>query len=79
MGSVWGGSIGKVGALELVGGYKDVARCIKGIEFNTEVKTVLRRWGGWRDLELRRCMRYGCRDLKTSYNPEVLCLCLGLQ
>ena len=26
MGSVWGGSIGKVGALELVGGYKDVAR-----------------------------------------------------
>ena len=40
------------------------------IEFNTKVKTGLRRWGGWRDLGLRRCMWCECRDLKTSYNPR---------
>ena len=30
IGSVRGGSMGKVGALELVGGYEGVSRCIGG-------------------------------------------------
>ena len=32
MGSVRGGSMGKVGTLELVGGYEGVSRCIGGIK-----------------------------------------------
>ena len=32
VGSVRGGSIGKVSALELVGGYKGVSRCIGGVK-----------------------------------------------
>ena len=32
MGIVWSGSMGKVGALELVGGYEGVSRCIGGVK-----------------------------------------------
>ena len=32
MGSVRGGSMGKVGALELVGGYEGVSGCIGGVK-----------------------------------------------
>ena len=34
MGSIRGGSMGKVGALELVGGYEDVSGCIEGSNEN---------------------------------------------
>ena len=53
---------------------------------NTEIKTGLWRWGGWRDLGLRRCIwdgwmdlglrrcvQNGCRYLRTSYNPRGCC------
>ena len=32
MGLVWGGSMGKVGALELVGRYEGVSGCIGGVK-----------------------------------------------
>ena len=32
MGSVRGGSMGKVGALELMGGYEGVLGCIEGVK-----------------------------------------------
>ena len=34
------------------------------ILINTEIKIRLRRWGGWRDLGLRRCIYQGWRDLR---------------
>jgi len=41
MGPIWGGSIGKVGALELVGRYEGVVKCIGGFKLNTIPRSKL--------------------------------------
>ena len=46
MGSIWDGSIGKIGALELVGGYEGVVKCIGGFKLNTIPRSKLGCKGG---------------------------------
>ena len=46
MGSVRGGSMGKVGALELVGGYEGVLGCIEGVKLNSIPRSKLGCEGG---------------------------------
>ena len=41
MGLVRGGSMGKVGALELVGGCEGVAGCIRGVKLNSIPRSKL--------------------------------------
>ena len=47
MGSIWGGSMGKVGALELVGRYEGVAGCIGGVKLNSILRSKLAAKVGW--------------------------------
>ena len=46
MGLVQGGSVGKVGALELVGGYEGVSGCIGGVKLNSIPRSKLGYEGG---------------------------------
>ena len=41
IGSIRGGSMGKVGALELMGGYKGVSGCIGGVKLNSIPRSKL--------------------------------------
>ena len=41
IGSIQDGSMGKVGALELVGGYEGVAGCIGGVKLNSIPRSKL--------------------------------------
>ena len=47
MGLVWGGSMDKVGAFELVGGKEGVTRCIGEAKLNSILMSKLDCEGGW--------------------------------